>query len=408
MISQQTFGRVIDSQRKTFNQKTLGIEREKLSAIPNSPGFASIITGMRRSGKSTLQLQIQEKYFAKEGLHLHFEDPRLSGMEIADFERLYAEILARKTKILFFDEIQIIKGWEIFVNQLLREDFRLFITGSNATLLSKELGTHLTGRHFSTELYPFSYTEFLAYKKLRPAEESFSAFLQSGGMPDYLRTGIDKYLNDLLNDILIRDIAVRYGLKDVSSLRQLTVYLLSNIGNLVSANSLSGMFGIKSANTFLDYFSHLKDAYLIDFVPMFDYSVKKQIRNPQKIYASDLGIYHQNKITFSPNDGHILENAVFLHLRRQNKEIYYFQNNGECDFVTTHNGLPKNIYQVCNEINSLNMQREIDGLFHAMKYLNKEQGWIITKNQSDRFKKENMTIEVIPAWQWMSGTSSLQ
>ncbi len=403
MISQQTFNRVIDSQLSTFNQKTLGIEREKLSEIPNSTGFATIITGIRRCGKSTLQLQIQEKYFANEGLHLHFEDPRLSGMEIADFERLYAEIVARRAKILFFDEIQIIKGWEIFVNQLLREDFRLFITGSNATLLSKELGTHLTGRHFSTELYPFSYTEFLAYKNLKPGEESFSAFLQSGGMPDYLRTGIDKYLNDLLDDILIRDIAVRHGLKDVNSLRQLTVYLLSNIGNLVSANSLSGMFGIKSANTFLDYFSYLKDAYLLDFVPIFDYSIKKQIRNPQKIYASDLGIYHQNKITFSPNDGHILETAVFQHLRRQNKEIYYFQNKGECDFVTAHNGLPKNLYQVCNEIDNLNMQREIDGLFYAMRYLNKEHGWIITKNQSDRFKKENMTIEVIPAWQWMSG-----
>ena len=402
MIPQQLFNRVIDSQQSTFKQKTLGIEREKLSKIADATGFASIITGIRRCGKSTLQLQIQEKHFAKEGLYLHFEDPRLSGMEMADFERLFTEILARKTKILFFDEIQIVEGWEIFVNQLLREDFRLFITGSNATLLSKELGTHLTGRHFSTELYPFSYTEFLTFKKLKPGEESFSAFLQSGGMPDYLRTGIDKYLNDLLDDILIRDIAVRHGLKDVNSLRQLTVYLLSNIGNLVSANSLSGMFGIKSPNTFLDYFSHLKDAYLIDFVPMFDYSVKKQIRNPQKVYASDLGIYHQNKITFSPNDGHILENAVFLHLRRQNKEIYYFRNNGECDFVTTRNGLPKNIYQVCNEINSFNMQREIDGLFYAMKYLNKDQGRIITKNQSDRFKKENMTIEVIPAWQWMS------
>lgn len=401
MIPQQTFNRVIDSQQITFKQKTLGIEREKLSEIPNATGFASIITGIRRCGKSTLQLQIQEKYFTKEGLYLHFEDPRLSGMETSDFERLYAEILTRKTKILFFDEIQIVEGWEIFVNQLLREEFRLFITGSNATLLSKELGTHLTGRHFSTELYPFSYTEFLMYKQLEPGEESFSVFLKSGGMPDYLRTGIDKYLNDLLDDILIRDIAVRHGLKDVNSLRQLTVYLLSNIGNLVSANSLSGMFGIKSHNTFLDYFSYLKDAYLIDFVPMFDYSVKKQIRNPQKIYASDLGIYHQNKITFSPNDGHILENAVFLHLRRQNKEIYYFQNKGECDFITTRNGVPKDIYQVCTEINSLNIQREIDGLFYAMKYLNKDHGWIITKNQSDHFKKENMTIEVIPAWQWM-------
>jgi len=110
MIPQQTFNRVIDSQESTFKQKTLGIEREKLSEIPNATGFASIITGIRRCGKSTLQLQIQEKYFAKEGLYLHFEDPRLSGMEIADFERLYAEILARKTKILFFDEIQIVEG----------------------------------------------------------------------------------------------------------------------------------------------------------------------------------------------------------------------------------------------------------------------------------------------------------
>lgn len=402
MIIQQTFSLVIDAQQDVISKKELGIERENLSEIPYATGFASIITGIRRCGKSTLQLQIQKKYFAKKGLFLNFEDPRLSGMEASDFERLYAEIIERKANILFFDEIQIVKGWEIFANQLLRENYNLFITGSNASLLSKELGTHLTGRHLSTELFPFSYNEFLTYKHLEPGEETFLNFLQSGGMPDYLRTGISKILNDILDDILVRDIAVRHGVRDVSSLRQLAVYLISNIGNLVSANSLTGMFGLKSSTTFLDYFSYLKDAYLMDFVPLFNYSIKKQIRNPQKIYAMDLGIYHQNKIAFSPNTGHLLENAVFLHLRRKNDEIYYFQNKGECDFITAKRGAPENLYQVCAEINSMNIQRETEGLFEAMRYFKKEKALIITQNQTDMFRKDNLTIEVIPAWKWMT------
>lgn len=402
MVTQETFNLVIDAQQQSLQKKTLGIEREKLIRISHASRFACIVTGIRRCGKSTLQLQIQKKYFDGKGLFLHFEDPRLSNIEAADFERLYNEILKRKTKILFFDEIQIVKGWEIFVNQLLREDFHVFITGSNATLLSKELGTHLTGRHFSNELFPFSYKEFLSYKNLKPNENSFSKYLQDGGMPDYLRTGVKKYLNDLLNDILIRDISVRHGVKEVNSLRQLAVYLLSNIGNLVSANSLTGMFGIKSGTTIMDYFSYLQDAYLLDFIPMFDYSVKKQIRNPQKVYATDLGIYHQNKIAFSPNEGHILENAVYLHLRRQGNEIYYFKNIGECDFVTAHNGMPENLFQVCSHVNSMNVQRETDGLFSAMGYFRKDKALIITHNQTDTFKKDDKTIELVPAWKWMS------
>jgi uncharacterized protein len=165
MITQQTFGEVIDAQQPFFQKKDTGVVREILGEIPEATGFATIITGMRRCGKSTLQLQLKKKYFPKEGFFLNFEDPRLAGMETQDFERLYAEILKRNTKVLFFDEIQITHSWEIFVNQLLREEFRVFITGSNASLLSKEMGTHLTGRHFSTELFPFSYTEFLLYKK---------------------------------------------------------------------------------------------------------------------------------------------------------------------------------------------------------------------------------------------------
>lgn len=401
VITQQTFSEVIDAQQIFFQKKEVGVIREILDKIPEAIGFASIITGIRRCGKSTLQLQLKKKYFPQEGFFLNFEDPRLAGMETQDFERLYAEILKRKTPVLFFDEIQIVPAWEIFVNQLLREDFRVFITGSNASLLSKEMGTHLTGRHFSTELFPFSYTEYLQYKKLERSEKTFAGYTQKGGMPDYLRTQYNKYLNDLLDDILIRDIAIRHGVRDVNSLRQLAVYLLSNIGNLVSANSLIGMFGIKSSTTFLDYFSYLQDAYLVEFVPLFDYSIKKQVRNPQKIYAMDLGLYHQNKIAFSPNEGHILENAVYLHLRRSGKEIYYYHNEGECDFITTQNGNPDELYQVCANLNSMNVQRETEGLFKAMSFFKKEKGYIITQNQSDAFTRDNMQIEVLPAWEWM-------
>ena len=233
-------------------------------------------------------------------------------------------------------------------------------------------------------------------------ENSFSEYLKKGGMPDYLRTNLDRYLNDLLDDVLIRDVAIRFGLRDVNSLRQLAVYLISNIGTLVSANSLSGMFGIKSSTTFLDYFSYFKDVYLIDFVPKFDYSLKKQIRNPQKIYCMDLGIYHQNKIVFSPNDGHILENAVYLHLRRKTKEIYYYQNKGECDFVVSKNGIPHELYQVCHEMNSMNIDREINGLYEAMKSFSINHAVIITQNQVDKYTKDNLVIDVIPAWKWMS------
>lgn len=402
MIPQNIFAAVIDSQQKALSNKKIGIQRELLTQIPNATGFASIITGIRRCGKSTLQMQLKQKDFPAEGIFLNFEDPRLASIETNDFERLYTEILQRKTNVLFFDEIQIIKGWEIFINQLLREDYIVFITGSNATLLSKELGTHLTGRHFSNELFPFSYLEFLEHQNLEKNEKTFELYAQKGGMPDFLRTGNQKYLNDLLDDILVRDIAIRYGIRDIRSLRQLTIYLISNIGTLVSANSLLDLFGIKSSATILDYFSYLQDSYLIEFVPLFDYSIKKQIRNPQKIYAQDLGIYHQNKISFSPNAGHILENLVYLHLRRQGKEIYYYKNKKECDFVATKRGVPEELYQVCAELNSMNIERETDGLYEAMKFFNMEIGYIITKNQNDTFTKDKMTIKAIPAWQWMS------
>lgn len=401
MITQQLIATVIDYQKEHFLQKEVGILRDLLPHVPIASGFATIITGIRRCGKSTLLLQIlKEKY--QEALFLNFEDPRLAGMQSVDFVRMGNEIAERKIKVLFFDEIQIISGWEIFVHQLLNEDYQIFITGSNASLLSRELGTHLTGRHFSTELFPFSYSEFCRFKGIEKTSDSFAEYLRLGGMPDYLRTGISQYLNNLLDDILIRDIAVRHGVRDVNSLRQLAVYLLSNIGSPVSGNKLTGMFGIKASSTILDYLSYLQDAYLIESIPLFDYSLKKQVRNPKKIYATDLGIYQQNSISFSENKGHVLENAVFLHLRQQYKEIYYFQQKGECDFVATRRGQAEQLIQVCYDLNEMNLNREMEGLLEAMDFFNKKEGVIVTFNQTDIFQQENKTIRVIPAWKFMA------
>lgn len=403
MITQQLISTVIDYQREHFLQKEIGITREALSAIPIASGFATIITGIRRCGKSTLLLQILKKKY-QNALFLNFEDPRLAGMETSDFGRLSNEIIRRGIKVLFFDEIQVVEGWEIFVHQLLRGDYQVFITGSNASLLSRELGTHLTGRHLSTELFPFSYSEFSKFKRTKKEEASFSEYLRQGGMPDYLRTGLGQYLNSLLDDILIRDIVVRHNIKDINSLRQLCVFLLSNIGNPISANRLTGMFGIKSTSTLLDYFSYLQDAYLLEFIPLFDYSLKKQVRNPKKVYAIDLGIYQQNSTLFSDNTGHTLENAVYLYLRRNTKEIYYFQQEGECDFVTIERGKAEQLIQVCYELNEMNLHRETKGLFSAMRYFDKKEGIIVTQNQTDYFTEGEMTIKVLPAFEFMGET----
>jgi len=400
MKTQEVISSVIDAQKEDIDKTPEGLLREILDDIPVIENFCSIITGIRRCGKSTLMLQILKRSKGK-SLFLKFEDIRLSGFETSDFARLNSEIERRDVKILFFDEIQIIDKWEIFINQKLNEGYLVFITGSNASLLSKELGTHLTGRHLSSELHPFSYTEFLAFKQLNNNVESFNDYLQIGGMPEYIKNNRGAILQHLVDDILYRDIAVRHNIRNVNALREMTVYLVSNIGKPVSARRLTGLFGISSTSTVTDYFSYLRDSYVIDFVPQFDYSVKAQSRNPKKVYSVDLGIFHQIKTTFTEDYGRQLENAVYLHLRKKHKEIYYFNKTGECDFVVMNKGKPDSCVQVCYRIDDLNMKRELGGLKRALDYFGMNEGVILTYNQSDLFEDEGTTIKLIPAWKYM-------
>lgn len=396
MIRQEEIALVIDAQRKTFLKRDSGFTRDALSQIPVADSFATIITGIRRCGKSTLLLQLLRRDY-QDAIYLNFDDIRLSGFETGDLVRLHREIEKREIKVLFFDEIQTVKGWETYINQLLREGYKVFITSSNASMLSVELGTYLTGRHLSMELFPFSYSEFIRFSSLDNGESAVMDYLKDGGRPEYQKNGTSTILNTLVDDILMRDIAVRNNIRDVMSLRQLTAYLITNIGNLVSASKLVGVFDLKSPATLLEYFSFLKDAYLLEFIPIFSHSLKVQARNPKKVYVMDMGIYTENAVSTSDNIGRRLENLVFLHLRRKYKHIFYYKDRGECDFITMEKSVVKEAIQVCLSIDDENFEREYDGLLVAMQNLGIKEGSIVTLNQSDTFEKDNMTIRMIPA-----------
>ena len=401
MLRQEQIASVIDSQRVSFLSRGSGFEREALSKVPVADSFATIITGIRRCGKSTLLLQLLRRYY-EDAIHINFDDIRLSGFETGDFVRLHKEIVDREIKVLFFDEIQQVEDWEKYINQLLREEYKVFITGSNASMLSAELGTHLTGRHLSMELFPFSYAEYIAFKGLPDTTDSLGAYLESGGIPEYVKTGIGSILNMLVDDILMRDIAVRHAVRDVSSLRQLTSYLITNIGNLVSASKLVGMFGIKAPSTFLEYFSYLKDSYLLEFVPQFSHSLKAQARNPKKVYVMDMGLYTENSMSTSENQGRRLENLIFLHLRRISKSIFYFKGQNECDFVLMEKNRVTRLVQVCIQITDENFNREYNGLKEAMDALGLTEGTIVTMNQTDRFENAGKVVRIIPAHEYFS------
>lgn len=254
----------------------------------------------------------------------------------------------------------------------------MFVTGYNATLLSREMGSSLTGRHITKELFPFSYTEYCRFHQLVPCSETSLSYIREGGFPEYQKQKRDEILTSLLDDIIIRDIAVRYNIRDLRMLQRLTLFLLSNIGNRVTGNKLKTTFGISSATTILEYFSHLEQSYLLAFIPMFDYSLKKQNINPRKVYAIDTGLVEITTPRFTKDNGHKLENLVFLALRRSFKEIFYYSGIGECDFLIMDKGVIASAVQVCLDLNKDNLQRETSGLFEAMKAFKLQEGTIIT------------------------------
>jgi len=399
---------IAESQNSALDKQEKGLERRLLPDLPDIQSHALVVSGIRRCGKSTLLRQFMHK-LGKPFFFLNFDDIRFASFSHTDFVLLDKVIEESGARLIFFDEIQAAQRWELYVRQKLDEGFQLAITGSNASLLSRELGTCLTGRHISKELFPFSYSEFCSFFGLNAGPESLTDYLEKGGFPEYVKTGNTDILVQLQSDILYRDIAVRYGIRDAVSLRQLFVYLVSNPSQLFSSGKMTGVVGVKSPTTVLEYISYFEAAYLIYLLPSFAWSVKAQSLSPKKVYIADTGLIKTGSVSFSGNNGALLENFVFNSLRIKTgvigstagMDIYYFtgKENRECDFIVDPRGKPSCI-QVCWELTHDNQDREINGLLEAMDFFKLDNGTILTFNTEDIIQTAGKKIIVIPAWKY--------
>jgi len=409
---------LVVEQKKDFEKKEKFVERTILKEIKqyiNLP-HVIIISGLRRSGKSTLLKEIKHRYYKDENIYyFNFEDERLVNFALEDFNLLYEtfmEILG-KSNIFFFDEIQVVNGWEAFVRRMNDKGYKFFITGSNSSMLSREMGTKLTGRSIAIELYPFSFKECLSYvdvdtnKTMFLTEDralikkEFNEYIDNGGMPEYRIYKNDKTLKDLYENILYRDVIVRYNLSDEKSLKELTHFLFSNYGKEISYNNLKSMLNLGSANTVKHYMSYLENSYLIFTIAKYDESLKKQIYSKKKVYVIDMGLINLISFKFSKNSGRILENIVFLELKRKNKDIFYHKEKSECDFIIKDKLKIVQAIQVTQNLNDSNKSREIAGLLEACNKYKLKEGMILTYDQEEDIIVEDKKIVVKPVWKWL-------
>ncbi len=380
-----------------------------------------IITGVRRSGKSTLLhiLKNKLKLKEKEYFYMTFNDERLIDFSAEDFQKVLDFLNEQnysKNCYFFLDEIQETKNWEKWVDRI-KEKYPIFITGSNSKLLSKEISTILTGRSINIGLYPFSFREFLSAKKIKEENwkldnniqanlrAGFSEFLLSGGMPKIIIDNDKRLLNEIYENILYRDIIKRFNKNLEKPIKEISIYLLSNISKELSIRSLSKIIQIKNLSTVKSILETFENAFLFFFINKFDFSVKKQIQNPKKIYCIDNGFINELGFKSSEDLGRILENIVFLELKRKGNDIYYFSEKGECDFLIRKGNKIKTAIQVCYSLDDKNKDREINGLVKVMDKFQLKKGFILTHSQEKNIKIKNKDILVEPVWKWLMESS---
>ena len=392
---------IIRNQHEEMSRKKT-LPRDALSRIRPVAGFATIATGIRRCGKSTLLHQWAEAQKTPT-LSLLFDDLRMAAFSTGDFAVLDRIVAAEKPANLVFDEIQLVTGWERYVKQKLDQGFRVLITGSNATMLSSELGTHLTGRHLDLELQPFSYGEFLRFTGVRASPKSVLAYLERGGFPAYLETKEPEILRQLVRDIVNRDVAVRHGIKDVRPLETLVAFLLANMGNRVTPSRLTGALSVNAPSTVLAWFDHFEKTYLVERLERFSDSAKARSLAPKKVYAADTALARIASPSRTPDLGHALENAVCAELRRRGARRFYWADDAsECDFVCAGDEGAFRAVQVCFELTPDNRERELAGLLGAMRELSLREGTIVTLRQKDFAREDGRNIRIVPAGEWLA------
>ena len=397
MILRSTLIEVLKDQRP-LHVPGHEISREVTGRLPKADSHhVLVLTGVRRCGKSVLQSQLMRSSVGS--LYLNIEDTRLYGLSPEDFPALLDVIgdLAGNQAV-FLDEIQELVEWPRLVRSLLDRGHVLCVTGSNASLLSREVGSKLTGRHRSFEVFPFSYVEFLEFSSGRRCADSLVEHLDHGGFPGYLRERDPQLLQLLLRDIVERDIAQRHHLREARHVMNIVLFLFANTGQPLSFQSLTKALAIPTVHQTSRYIEYLQDAYLIFAVPKFSTSFKKRVVAPNKYYAIDNGLRRVNSPNLTPDVGHRLENAVFLSLREQSITPCYAGEKDlwECDFITDNLAI-----QVCANLTPFNRERELEGVARACDLPGKRRGIIVTIDQRDSLTINGLKVEVVPAWEWL-------
>jgi len=409
---------------RIFHEENI-IQREILTPwqhIIDNP-ILKVITGIRRSGKSIFAFQLlTDKKYA----YINFDDERLIGLKTEDLNTVLEAFYQQHGELtyIFLDEIQNIDGWELFANRLQRQGLNVIITGSNAKLLSKELATHLTGRHLSVEIFPFSFTEFLKLEHFDIGKENeystrkkslllqkLQEYITYGGFPESLKDKriAKNYLTTLYTTILTKDVISRYKINYVTTLREISNYLLSNFSTYITYNKIKNIFHLKSPHTSKKYVSFLQESYLFFLVDKFSFKYKEITASPKKIYVIDTGIIKALAYESSENDGRLLENIVAIELLRRKTfsptiEMYYWKDyqQHEVDFVIKKGQMIVQLIQVTSvsEKNQIE-KREVSALRKASDELKCNNLLIITWDYESKESIDGKEITYIPLWKWL-------
>ena len=416
IIMLQEIKEIITLQKREIETKLKEkyIERNQDLKLDND--LIKVIVGPRRAGKSFFAIHFLNKK-GKFG-YVNFDDEKLTEVDNYDEIITAMNSIYDNPKFVLFDEIQNLPKWELFANRLQRQGYMLIITGSNSNLLSKELATHLTGRHLLTNIFPFSFKEYLKFegKELTNTEikERLSKYMFNGGYPEILSKKVElkEYLSLLFGSILYKDIIKRYKIRNPQQIEDLATYLISNIANEYSYNSLAKIGKIKSSHTIEKYLSYLEESFVLFSLSRFSYKVKEQLSSNKKVYCIDNGFIQAKSFKASPDLGKLYENLVASKLKKQEVDeklrFYYWKNQQqeEVDFVIKEGLKVKQLIQVCFNIKDLQTKnREIRAIIKAGKELKCNNLLIITEDTDKEEKVEwfgnKAVIKFIPLWKWL-------
>ncbi|MFH1682280.1 MAG: ATP-binding protein [Candidatus Woesearchaeota archaeon] len=404
--------------------KQVGRERAYTKEIEKFLPEREIITlsGPRRAGKSTIMYQFIQKISQSGGmdqiLYINFEEPAFLPYLSTDLlEQIYdtyrENINPDKKSYLFLDEVQNIPAWEKWVRSYYdkKEDVKFIITGSSSKLLGSEFSSLLTGRFVNFEIFPLSFKEFLEFrgfeipaKILKESERKIrfylKEYLQFGSFPEIVlkddETVKIKVLEQYFESMLMRDVVERYQIRDVLSLKQAAVFGLTNISKEFSYNTLRKSLKV-SLESAKNYSFYLEQAFILLSLPFFSYSMKEVMARNRKLYAIDTGIRNAISKSFAPDLGRLAENVVYLHLRRKTKEIHYWKEKGEVDFVVKDTVLvPINV-----TIGKSTPKREKRSLLDFLDKFKLKEAVLITDNEEGEETENGKTIRKIPLWRWL-------